>query len=566
MIHGINDELILAARLLLATLFLIFGWRKLTDFSGTVSQMVQLGTPMPVLAAGVATFMELPVAFAVAVGAFTRPAALLMALYTLGTALIGHRYWTVKGCGLSRQHGQFLQKSQHHGRLLAVVHYRSRKIFDRCIVRHRRAITRGLLSRPNLKRRSEADGSKDDGASVDVRDNDLSPHDGRWCRNFLSRSRAEGRADDRAAARVPLFLARVRYAHPLARDTLSLIAPDFPGFGQSDAPPPSSYVYTFDNLAKTTNALLEQLKINKYTFFLHDYGGPVGFRIISAHPERLQALIIQNANVYKEGLGAKWAGIAQYWADPKAHPEVFDAFVSFAATEQRHTLGTSHPERYNPDTWTDEYAHLSRPGQREIQADLLVRLPDKRRVLSGVASVVARAQAADFGGLGAQRSLVHRSRRRRRSSAICRMPKSTCSTPAISPWTRRTTRSRVLFLRSWPNIPSDRSVDYFTHLGSFISPKSKQESSMSQVQVDKKTYQMPPKDGITVAHFLTVADVERSLRFYEKVFGGRIDSRGDNERRAGLPPDRQHVAHRQPRRRSDARQANGNAPRPPRPR
>ena len=97
MINGINDELILAARLLLATLFLIFGWRKLKDFSGTVSQMAQLGVPVPVMAATIATFMELPVAFAVAVGAFTRPLALLMFLYTLGTALIGHRYWTVKG-------------------------------------------------------------------------------------------------------------------------------------------------------------------------------------------------------------------------------------------------------------------------------------------------------------------------------------------------------------------------------------------------------------------------------------------------------------------------------------
>jgi putative oxidoreductase len=97
MINGINEELILAARLLLATLFLIFGWRKLTDFSGTVSQMVQLGVPVPVLAAAVATFMELPVAFAVAVGAFTRPSALLMFFYTLGTALIGHRYWTMTG-------------------------------------------------------------------------------------------------------------------------------------------------------------------------------------------------------------------------------------------------------------------------------------------------------------------------------------------------------------------------------------------------------------------------------------------------------------------------------------
>jgi putative oxidoreductase len=97
MINGMNDELILAARLLLATLFLIFGWRKLKDYSGTVNQMVQLGVPLPILAAAVATFMELPVAFAVAVGALARPSALLMFFYTLGTALIGHRYWTTKG-------------------------------------------------------------------------------------------------------------------------------------------------------------------------------------------------------------------------------------------------------------------------------------------------------------------------------------------------------------------------------------------------------------------------------------------------------------------------------------
>ena len=95
----IEDALILAARLLLATLFLIFGWRKLRDYSGTVSQMVQLGVPTPVLVTIVAIFMELPVAFAVAVGAFTRPLAALMALYALGTALIGYRYWAVKDAG-----------------------------------------------------------------------------------------------------------------------------------------------------------------------------------------------------------------------------------------------------------------------------------------------------------------------------------------------------------------------------------------------------------------------------------------------------------------------------------
>ncbi len=92
-----NDEVILAARLFLAALFLIFGWRKLSDFSGTVSQMVQDGLPAPVLAAAVATFMELPIAFAVAVGAFTRPSAVLLAIYTLGTSFVEHRYWTVKG-------------------------------------------------------------------------------------------------------------------------------------------------------------------------------------------------------------------------------------------------------------------------------------------------------------------------------------------------------------------------------------------------------------------------------------------------------------------------------------
>ena len=97
MINDINDEVILAARLFLAVLFLIFGWRKLRDYSGTVSQMVQDGVPMPVLATAVAIFMELSVALAVAVGAFTRPSAVLLVLYTLGTSLVEHRYWTITG-------------------------------------------------------------------------------------------------------------------------------------------------------------------------------------------------------------------------------------------------------------------------------------------------------------------------------------------------------------------------------------------------------------------------------------------------------------------------------------
>jgi pimeloyl-ACP methyl ester carboxylesterase len=98
---------------------------------------------------------------------------------------------------------------------------------------------------------------------------------------------------------------------PLRAQQYHLIAPDYPGFGQSDTPPPSQYHYTFDHLAETTNALLEQLKINRYVLYLQDYGGPVGFRIMVAHPERIRALVIQYANAYREGLGPKWTGIAQ---------------------------------------------------------------------------------------------------------------------------------------------------------------------------------------------------------------------------------------------------------------
>jgi pimeloyl-ACP methyl ester carboxylesterase len=158
---------------------------------------------------------------------------------------------------------------------------------------------------------------------------------------------------------------------PLLATRYHVVAPDFPSFGQSDTPSAAAYSYTFDHLAQTTNALLEQLQIGRYTLYIHDYGAPVGYRIMLAHPERLHALIVQNGNAYREGLGVKWTKIAEYWAEPKAHPEVVDAFLSLEGTKQRHIAGTSHPERYDPDSWTDEYTHLSQPGQRDIQAALL---------------------------------------------------------------------------------------------------------------------------------------------------------------------------------------------------
>jgi pimeloyl-ACP methyl ester carboxylesterase len=158
---------------------------------------------------------------------------------------------------------------------------------------------------------------------------------------------------------------------PLLADRYHIIAPDYPAFGQSDAPPPSQYSYTFDRLAATMSHLLEQLDIARYTLFMQDYGGPVGFRIAVAHPDRVQALIVQNANAYQEGLGVKWSAIAKYWADPAAHPEIVDAFISLEAAKQRHLGNSPNIDRYDPDSWNDEFAVLSRPGEKEIQAALL---------------------------------------------------------------------------------------------------------------------------------------------------------------------------------------------------
>ncbi|WP_083294761.1 alpha/beta fold hydrolase [Burkholderia plantarii] len=158
---------------------------------------------------------------------------------------------------------------------------------------------------------------------------------------------------------------------PLLATRYHVIAPDYPGFGQSEAPPPARYGYTFDHLAQTTSALLDQLKVDRYTLFVQDYGGPVGFRIMEAHPERLRALVVQNANAYQEGLGKNWQTIAKYWADRDAHPEVLDSFTGPELTRNRHLINSPHPERYDPDMWLGEDAFLARPGEREIQGDLI---------------------------------------------------------------------------------------------------------------------------------------------------------------------------------------------------
>ena len=158
---------------------------------------------------------------------------------------------------------------------------------------------------------------------------------------------------------------------PLLADRYHIFAPDYPGFGHSDAPPPAAFAYTFDHLAEVVDRLTEELALDNYVLYLNDYGGPVGFRVALAHPERVKALVIQNALSHEEGLGPAWEIRRAYWKDRDAYEaKVIPAFMSLAGARERHIGSSPHPERYNPDTWTDEFALLSRPGQAQIQVDL----------------------------------------------------------------------------------------------------------------------------------------------------------------------------------------------------
>jgi pimeloyl-ACP methyl ester carboxylesterase len=160
---------------------------------------------------------------------------------------------------------------------------------------------------------------------------------------------------------------------PLLADKYRLIAPDYPGFGNSSAPSPFDFEYTFDNLAKVTNELTTKLGITNYVLFMQDYGGPVGFRMALSHPERVRGIIIQNAVAHEQGLSSLWEARRKYWADPVHELDNLKAnFTSFEATRQRHIGSSPNPDRYDPDTWTDEYAFLTRPGQADIQATLFL--------------------------------------------------------------------------------------------------------------------------------------------------------------------------------------------------
>ena len=158
---------------------------------------------------------------------------------------------------------------------------------------------------------------------------------------------------------------------PLLADRWHVVAPDYPGFGLSAAPPAASFAYTFDHLADVVDKLTDELGLHRYVLYMNDYGGPVGFRLAVRHPERIAGMIVQNAVAHEDGLGPLWVTRRAFWVDRAAHEaKVISAFTSLEVARDRHIGKSPRPERYDPSTWTEEIAHLSQPGQRQIQADL----------------------------------------------------------------------------------------------------------------------------------------------------------------------------------------------------
>ena len=150
-----------------------------------------------------------------------------------------------------------------------------------------------------------------------------------------------------------------------------LVAPDYPGFGNSDWPDPKKFAYTFDHIAEVMNHFTEALGLSNYTIYMQDYGGPVGFRMILAHPERAQALIVQDAVAHNSGLGENWKTRRAFWADRATNESALRKnLLSLETTKARHAGNDPNVERHDPDLWMDEFYFLNRPGQAEIQSDL----------------------------------------------------------------------------------------------------------------------------------------------------------------------------------------------------
>jgi pimeloyl-ACP methyl ester carboxylesterase len=158
---------------------------------------------------------------------------------------------------------------------------------------------------------------------------------------------------------------------PLLTDRFHIIAPDLPGFGQSDMPPRAQFNYTFDNIAGVIDRFTEAVGFDRFAIYVFDYGAPTGFRIAMRHPERITAIVSQNGNAYEEGLSEGWNPIRAYWQDPsEANRKALRAFVAPETTRWQYTHGVSDETAVSPDGIALDNFYLSRPGADEVQLDL----------------------------------------------------------------------------------------------------------------------------------------------------------------------------------------------------
>ena len=154
-----------------------------------------------------------------------------------------------------------------------------------------------------------------------------------------------------------------------------MVAPDYPGFGQSSMPDHKDFAYTFENLTNVVEQLVEKLGLTSYSLYVMDYGAPVGYRLALRHPERIQTLIVQNGNAYDEGLLEFWDPIKRYWADPTPeNREGIRFLVDAKSTRWQYENGVADRTLLDPTTWTLDQVGLDRPGNADIQLDLFLAM------------------------------------------------------------------------------------------------------------------------------------------------------------------------------------------------